>query len=150
MPRNPSVESRFSLRKGVKFTGWRVKILAFAPPPWPAKSRRSAVYAQLRLKWFSCRPFVRRFPSAPPHLLASLLCMKRRKDRRRTTKVIDSCPNEIFTYANGVLSAYLALVLATYSSASAFYTTGMMTLRATRERNTACLRSSFFPKKIDK
>lgn len=39
--------------------------------------------------------------------LASLLCMKRRKDRRRTTRVIDSCPNDVFTYANGVLSAYL-------------------------------------------
>lgn len=40
-------------------------------------------------------------------LLASLLCMKRRKDRRRTSRVIDSCPNDVFTYANGVLSAYL-------------------------------------------
>ena len=61
--------------------------------------------------------------------------MKRRKDRRRTTRVIDSCPNEIFTYANGVLSAYLAVVLATYFSSTVFYTTGMMTLRATRESN---------------
>lgn len=55
---------------------------------------------------------------------------------RRTTRVIDSCPNEIFTYANGVLSAYLALVLATFLLLGVLYYRHMTTLRATRENRT--------------
>lgn len=70
---------------------------------------------------------------------------------RRTTRVIDSCPNEIFTYANGVLSAYLALVLATFLLLGVLYYRHDDATRDSRESNgtrRACGASS--SSKVDK